>query len=117
MYAGEVVILIVFLVNSCLLVGLGVPLAMGLVRPNPLYGFRTSATLQDPGVWYPVNRVAGWWLATPGVAVAAVATCTFLARLGLPAAPLLNLLPLAIGVGGMILHGTRIARHLAERRP
>jgi hypothetical protein len=110
MYAGEVVILVVFLVNSCVLIGMGVPLARGLVPPNPLYGFRTSATLQDPGVWYSVNRLAGWWLAT-------VAACTFLFRLGLPTAPLVNLAPLAVGVGGMILHGTHIARRLAERRP
>jgi SdpI/YfhL protein family len=117
MYAGEVVILVVFLLTSCVLVGLGIPLAMGLVRPNPLYGFRTPATLQDPGVWYPVNRVAGWWLAATGVAVGGLATCTFLARLGLPAAPLLNLAPLMVGIVGMILHGTLVARRVAERRP
>jgi hypothetical protein len=46
-----------------------------------------------------------------------VAASPFLARLGLPAAPLLNLVPLAVGVVGMILHGTLVARHLAERRP
>jgi len=28
---------------------------------NPLYGFRTKKTLQDPEVWYPTNRVAGFW--------------------------------------------------------
>jgi uncharacterized membrane protein len=87
-----------------------------LVPPNPLYGFRTPATLQDPSVWYPVNRVAGRWLAATGVGVACSAAFTFLARLGLPAAPLFNLVPLMAGVGGMILHGTLVARHLAEPR-
>jgi uncharacterized membrane protein len=116
MYAGEVVILVVFLVNSCVLLGLGIPLAMGRVGPNPLYGFRTSATLRDPAVWYPVNRVAGRWLAATGIAVACSAAFTFFARLGLPAAPLINLVPLMAGVVGMVIHGALIARRLAERR-
>src|SRR3954464_13711487 len=102
MNAGDITIFIVFLLNSAVLVGMGVPLARGLVPPNPLYGFRTSATLRDAGVWYPVNRVAGWWLCATGVAVACSAAFTFFARLGLPASPLLNLVPLMVGIVGMI---------------
>lgn len=117
MNAGDIIIFVLFLLNSCLLVGLGIPLGMGRVRPNPLYGFRTEATLRDPAVWYAVNQVAGFWLAATGVAVAIVATCTFLSRLGLPAAPLVNLVPLAVGIGGMIVHGTLVGRRVTERRP
>src|SRR4051794_34679527 len=101
MYAGEGVILVVFLVNSCVLAGLGGPPALGRVGPNPLYGFRAAAPLRDPAVWYPVNKVAGYWLGATGVAVAAVAASTFLLRLGLPAAPLINLVPLMAGTAGM----------------
>ena len=117
MYTGEVVILVVFLVNSCVLVGLGVPLALGRVGPNPLYGFRTPATLRDPAVWYPVNRVAGWWLIATGAAVAVVAPCTFFGGLGLPAAPLVNLVPLSVGIPAMIIHGTAVSRRVAARQP
>ena len=33
-----------------------------LVPPNPIYGFRTPATLCDPSLWYAVNRYSGKWL-------------------------------------------------------
>jgi hypothetical protein len=117
MNAGDIIIFVLFLLNSCLLVGIGIPLGMGVVRPNPLYGFRTQATLRDPAVWYGVNRVAGFWLAATGVTVAVVAICTFLLRFGLPAAPLVNLVPLAMGIGGMIFHGMLVERRVTESRP
>lgn len=83
-------------------------------RPNPLYGFQTEASLRDPAVWY---AVAGFWLAATGAAVAAVAICTFLSQLGLPAAPLANLAPLAVGIGGMIFDGMLIERRVTESHP
>ena len=42
--------------------GLVLPLALGRVPPNALYGFRTPRTLTDDEVWYGVNRPAGWAL-------------------------------------------------------
>ena len=51
-----------------LLVGaLAVPMVLGRVRPNPLYGLRTAATLADPEVWYPANRRSGWDLIGVGI--------------------------------------------------
>lgn len=38
---------------------LGVPLALGWVPPNGLYGVRTSATLASKDIWIVVNRWAG----------------------------------------------------------
>jgi hypothetical protein len=114
MLAGEITILVVFLLNACLLIGIGIPLATGSVRPNPLYGFRTKQTLQDPEVWYPANRVAGFWLIGTGLAVAGVAGCTFFARVGLPGAPLINLVPLGVGIVGMILHGSLVIRRASK---
>jgi hypothetical protein len=35
--------------------------------PNRVYGFRTPKTLSSPGIWYPVNRIAGWWTIAAGV--------------------------------------------------
>jgi hypothetical protein len=43
-----------------LIAGLSIPLIVGLVPPNRLYGFRTAKTRSDPRIWYAVNRVAGW---------------------------------------------------------
>ena len=35
------------------------PMALGLIAPNPLYGFRTSASLASANVWYQSNFSAG----------------------------------------------------------
>lgn len=42
-----------------LIVALNIPLILGVVRRNSLYGFRTRRTLSSDAVWYPANRVAG----------------------------------------------------------
>lgn len=38
---------------------LALPLVMGLIPPNRLYGVRTVETLGDKGLWYRVNRYGG----------------------------------------------------------
>jgi hypothetical protein len=50
---------------------LAVPVVLGKVPPNPIYGFRTPKTLSSPGIWYAANRIAGWML----IGAAAVTTC------------------------------------------
>jgi uncharacterized membrane protein len=47
----------------------GVPLALGRVRPNSTYGFRTAKTLSDPAIWYAANRFAGIDLIGVGLVV------------------------------------------------
>ena len=37
----------------------GVPLILQRVPPNPWYGFRVQATLENQAVWYPANRYLG----------------------------------------------------------
>jgi hypothetical protein len=37
-----------------------IPLAIGVIPRNRLYGFRTKRTLADDPVWYRVNRAAGF---------------------------------------------------------
>lgn len=44
---------------SLLLIVVELPLAMNLVKPNHLYGFRVYRTLSDERVWYLVNSYAG----------------------------------------------------------
>jgi tetratricopeptide (TPR) repeat protein len=39
--------------------GTGIPLILEKVPPNPWYGFRVQSTLENPAVWYPVNRYLG----------------------------------------------------------
>ena len=57
--------LIAYLLPAILAV-LAVPLALGLVPPNPLYGFRTPKTMSSPDIWYPANRFAGWLMIAAG---------------------------------------------------
>ena len=54
---------------------LAIPLIFGCVKPNPIYGFRTTRTQRDPCIWYPVNAFAGKRLLTLGslVIVASIA--------------------------------------------
>jgi uncharacterized membrane protein len=58
------------------LVGLvAVPLALKLVPPNRIYGFRTAKTLDSRELWFRINRFAGLGL----IAAAAATICVFLA--------------------------------------
>ena len=48
------------LLGICILVVfISVPLVLGLVPVNPVYGVRTAATLADPDAWRRANAVTG----------------------------------------------------------
>ncbi len=66
-----------FGVVGMLWIGLGIPLVRGKVRPNPWYGVRVRATLEDERLWYPVNRLCGFGMAIVGLLM--VVTSVFLA--------------------------------------
>ena len=44
-----------------------VPMILGKVPPNSVYGFRTPKTLSSQDVWYPANRAAGWLMLVAAV--------------------------------------------------
>ncbi len=44
-----------------------IPLILGLVPRNGLYGFRVAKTLKSDAVWYPANRIAGIALLLAGL--------------------------------------------------
>ncbi len=50
---------------------LALPMVLGKVPPNPIYGFRTPKTLSSTDIWYPANRAGGWFM----IAGAALALC------------------------------------------
>lgn len=60
-------LLIFFVAAGALLAGLSVPLLLGKVRPNPIYGFRVPKTFSDPVIWYAANRYAAWRLLAAGM--------------------------------------------------
>jgi hypothetical protein len=55
--------------SGILLMLLSIPLLLEKVKPNPVYGFRIQATLDDPSTWYAVNRYFGKRLLVVGVVI------------------------------------------------
>jgi len=49
-----------------LLIAVSLPMILGKVPLNRIYGFRDATTLEDPEAWYQANRVAGWFLFAAG---------------------------------------------------
>ncbi len=51
-----------FLIPSVLILLVSIPLVLGIVPRNRVYGIRTCKTLSDDAIWYPANRFGGWAL-------------------------------------------------------
>jgi uncharacterized membrane protein len=51
-----------FLIPAILILIASIPLVIGIVPRNRVYGIRTCKTLSDDSIWYPANRVGGWAL-------------------------------------------------------
>lgn len=109
--------LMVFLAIAHLLViALAIPMIRGRVKPNSLYGFRIPLTLDNPEIWYPANRFAGWLLLI-------WALISLAATLVLPLRPGMDLDRYAIwllaidlvGLAVVFLLSWRYARRLARR--
>ena len=57
-----------FFIGLSVLIIVGeLPLAMNLVKPNHLYGFRVPKTLSDERIWYLANSYCGKGLVLTGV--------------------------------------------------
>jgi len=72
-----IILMLMFLFSGGLLAVLFVPLIMGKIPPNGLYGFRVKKTMEDPDIWYPVNRYGGKWLLAAGLVLALAAVGLF----------------------------------------
>jgi len=51
-----------FQIPAILILIASIPLVIGIVPRNRVYGIRTCKTLSDDSVWYPANRFGGWAL-------------------------------------------------------
>ncbi len=77
-------LMILFVGLGLLLALLALPMIGRKLPPNPWYGVRVRATLNDPALWYEVNAYAGRWLFWSGLATALAAIVLFAcAALGL----------------------------------
>jgi uncharacterized membrane protein len=105
--APESLVCLVYVIVACVVGFLGLPLYFGKIPPNRFYGFRTERTLADPKVWYPVNRVAGGWMAVTGALTAAVATWVQRNGWKLESAAVANLIVFSAGMFLMLIHSLR----------
>ena len=93
-----------------ILILIAIPLYLEKIPPNGLYGFRVRKTLENPDLWYPVNKVAAGWLALTGAfAVIASVVFSFIPGLSLDAYAELCL---AVFAGVFIVGLLRTMRYL-----
>ncbi len=76
--------MLAFLFLLLVFVGLGIlsiliaqPLIDEKVKPNPFYGFRVRAALENPTLWYAVNKYFGQRLLFTGVVQIVIAIALF----------------------------------------
>ena len=62
-------LLILYLVAGGFLILISLTLLVEKIKPNPLYGFRVSQTLNDPKIWYATNKYAARWLIGAGAGI------------------------------------------------
>ncbi|HEX7607248.1 MAG TPA: SdpI family protein [Usitatibacter sp.] len=97
------------LVACILTAATSVPLALRLIPPNSVYGFRTRFTRSDPRVWYDANAFVGRLMVVASIASAAILLWSPLPAEGwVPAAVVLA--PVAL----VTLAGFVYLRHLRE---
>jgi len=99
-----------------LIAALAVPLILGKIPPNPLYGFRTPRTLSDPAVWYPANAYAGRWLLGSGLSIAITAIALYLTpNIGLDVYAYSILAVTLLTIGISVLQSFRFLNRMAPK--
>jgi hypothetical protein len=112
----KLIILAMYLMLGVVLAVISLPLIWGAVAPNPWYGLRVKATLNDPRVWYSANRYAAVWMLAAAVVfiVTAAAVYFLFPRLGIAPYALTCagalFVALAIGLVQSFRHISRIRR-------
>ena len=72
------ILLVTFAGSGLLLILIALPLIKRRIKPNPWYGFRVRATLENPDVWYDVNAHMGRRLLIGGLITTLAAVLLFL---------------------------------------
>jgi hypothetical protein len=90
-------------VLALIVAGAGIPLMLGKVKRNGIYGFRTRKTMRDDATWYAANRFGGKALIVCGVVMAVLgATLVPLSLFGVPDSAI-NVLAVAFELGPVLL--------------
>ena len=105
-------LLVMYVGSGLLLIGLSIPLILGKIKPNGLYGFRVKSTLENPSLWYAVNNYAGWRLLATGLVTVVSAVGLYLIQ-GLS---LDNYALTCLGVFGVVFMGGLVQSVLYFRK-
>ncbi len=62
-----IIIAVSFLWSGFIFIAVSVPLLMKRIGPNKLYGFRTKTTINNPEIWYKVNKNGAYIMIGIGV--------------------------------------------------
>ena len=111
----KLIILASYLGTGILIGGLGVPLLWEMIPPNIWYGFKTPSTLKHEEIWYPVNRVSGYWMVLTGVACSGTSICAYLADFDIATATWANLAVCMSCIVLMIVHSVRVLLRLKAK--
>ena len=57
-----ITLMLLYAVAGIVLIAFSIPLYLGKIKPNGLYGFRVRKTIEKPEIWYLVNKYGSRWL-------------------------------------------------------
>ena len=60
-------LVLLYIAGGILLILLAIPLYLGSIKPNLWYGFRIRKTLENPNIWYAVNKFGAAWMMVSGL--------------------------------------------------
>jgi hypothetical protein len=101
-----------YVASGLLLVVLSIPLILGKIKSNGLYGFRVKSTMENPALWYAVNTYAGWRLLATGLVTVVSAIGLYL----VPGLRLDNYALACLGVFGVVFVGGLVQSVLYLRK-
>ena len=71
------ILLLMYIIGGLVLAVVSVPMILEKIKPNPFYGFRVPQTLENPELWYKVNKYAGQRLLVAGLLFVLVAVIIY----------------------------------------
>ena len=104
-----------FLIGAGVIAVASIPMALKMVPPNRLYGFRTPSTLSNQALWYRANTFAGWALLIASVASIALNVGAHRGALsGVAYGVVIFVLPLVIAVVASFIYLHRIKNERSD---
>jgi len=104
----------IFIAIGILFMGLGLPLFLGKVSPNGLYGMRTAKTMSNPEIWYAANRSTGIDLMGAGAVIllTAIVVLAIGGEYDMKKVGLINLAAVVLSIGVAVAHSFMVAGRL-----